>query len=455
MRDSYSITYKGLTYKMDESSFLNREEAFYGLKQFWNILAGTAEWDHDPIVEISSISPKKVDDLFSLPDGALKWVSTEVLGPAGKSGIFDDSIPLLCLADEDYLVHEGEKLTCGIDVVAATFISLTRYEEYFYNSNPDQHGRFQIEDSIAWKQGFHDRPIIDQWAMILRSWIEHLRPSWNARLVNYTPFFTHDMDVPIKFSSPWYVLRASLGELLVRSRSPIKALSEFWTGLKALFFVDCDPYYRKTKSMLVREKSLGFQSACFYMSAGPGMFDRGYNVLSSRIQRSIEFARSSGVVLGWHPGYKTLDGGEQFYREKEKIDTAISGIIGGRQHYLRWVAGQSWELWDQAGLRYDSSLGWANNIGFRSGTCHPYTTFSIRMQKELALIERPLLVMDNALGVLAESRCDWEKELEMLFFRVGEVGGEPVVLLHNSYSRDDIHEAIYTGIKSIQNGSSY
>jgi hypothetical protein len=70
---------------------------------------------------------------------------------------------------------------------------------------------------------------------------------------------------------------------------------------------------------------------------------------------------------------------------------------GGRQHYLRWQNPVTWSNWEAAGLSYDSTVGYADRIGFRAGTCHEFRPFHLLERRPLRLRERPLHVMDGTL----------------------------------------------------------
>ena len=70
---------------------------------------------------------------------------------------------------------------------------------------------------------------------------------------------------------------------------------------------------------------------------------------------------------------------------------------GGRQHFLRWANPETWRNWEAAGLDYDCTLAYAEAVGFRTGTCHPYRVFDLSERRPLRLRERPFQVMDVTL----------------------------------------------------------
>ncbi|WP_427365245.1 hypothetical protein [Candidatus Caldatribacterium saccharofermentans] len=70
---------------------------------------------------------------------------------------------------------------------------------------------------------------------------------------------------------------------------------------------------------------------------------------------------------------------------------------GGRQHYLRWENPVTWQIWDEVGLDYDATLGFADHVGFRCGTCREFPVFDLKARRALRLREIPLMVMDATL----------------------------------------------------------
>ena len=82
-----------------------------------------------------------------------------------------------------------------------------------------------------------------------------------------------------------------------------------------------------------------------------------------------------------------------------------------------------------------NSLGFADRVGFRCGTCYEYPVFNLETGRALRLTERPLVVMDNT---LLEARY-MEMDRETAFEHVGKLAdhcrsfdGDFVLLWHNS-----------------------
>ncbi len=107
---------------------------------------------------------------------------------------------------------------------------------------------------------------------------------------------------------------------------------------------------------------------------------------------------------------------------------------GGRQHYLRWEAPTTWRLWDEAGLAYDSTLGFADRAGFRCGTCREFPAFDLLQRTTLRLRERPLIAMDMSLTSASYMGLRHEEALGVVSRLVAQCRrhrGEFVLLWHN------------------------
>ncbi|UTY23924.1 hypothetical protein [Treponema denticola] len=69
-------------------------------------------------------------------------------------------------------------------------------------------------------------------------------------------------------------------------------------------------------------------------------------------------------------------------------------IGGGRQHYLQWQNPDTFNVWESAGMEYDSTLSFADMPGFRCGSCYEYSVYDCVKRKKLKLKEHPLIAME-------------------------------------------------------------
>jgi hypothetical protein len=133
-----------------------------------------------------------------------------------------------------------------------------------------------------------------------------------------------------------------------------------------------------------------------------GEIDGVYSIFDPWIQQLMRHMHDRGHEIGLHPSYETFRHPERIKLELTYLQQAMEqqGIeqmgIGGRHHYLRWENPITWRAWEAAGLAYDSTLGYADHIGFRCGTCYEYPVFDLQKREAYLLRERPLIVMEQA-----------------------------------------------------------
>jgi len=142
----------------------------------------------------------------------------------------------------------------------------------------------------------------------------------------------------------------------------------------------------------------GLHSAVYWKNSPPGPFDSGYELGNPKVRRVIARLRDMSVEIGVHPGYRTFLEPGQLAQEVDSMRKVLEQQeMGGRQHYLRW-APVTWRHWEMCGLSYDSSVGFADHIGFRAGTCFPYRPWLLDLNRQADLLEIPLLVMDATIA---------------------------------------------------------
>lgn len=341
---------------------------------------------------------------------------------------YDDTEP-----DEHYL---------GVDVYGAAFFMLSRYEE-LVNRTRDRHGRFPAEASLAFREGFLRRPVIDEYVDLLWGAMKRLWSGLSRDPGVYRVRLTHDVDHPFaaRGRAPGAVVRSLIGDVLKRERPGLAVRRLGSVLFPPRWGLRLDPYFN-FDWLMDRAEERDLTVAFNFMAGGSTEFDPGYDISSGLLRELMEKVHARGHEIGLHPSYATLGNLERLSLETETLRDAMAsaGIrisaIGGRQHYLRWDARNSWSHWQQAGLAYDSTLGYAEVAGFRSGTCREHPTWSFAEGRKLSLRERPLIVMDRTLFADAYLGLGRERalsEVAELVDACRSVRGTFVLLWHNDY----------------------
>jgi len=133
-----------------------------------------------------------------------------------------------------------------------------------------------------------------------------------------------------------------------------------------------------------------------YESKGKTSYDNRYESNSSFVKELVKKIKSRGHHIGIHPTYDAYNNFEQLKKEKEELETNLeTKITFGREHYLRFEVPITWQIWEDNGMKWDSTCGYADREGFRCGTGDEFSVFNILTKEKLKLKERPLLYMDD------------------------------------------------------------
>lgn len=322
-----------------------------------------------------------------------------------KGMLVNEDLPIIYgnrLSNNDYLKIDENTIEIGIDIIGSAFFMLTRYEEVV-NKNVDEYGRFCSRDSVAYKENFLERPIINEYLEILWYALKILNPDIKRKERKFKIIPTHDVDKPFDLPSlTWYqVFHSLVGDIL--KRKDVKLFSRrFYAAIRAKLFgnYESDIAYTFSNIMDISEYS-GLKSIFFFMVAkNVSEFDGNYDINSTKIQNLIKEIMHRKHYIGMHPSFSSYLNEKQMYEEKNIFTSLIKDKfgknyqIGSRQHYLRWSCPETWQIYEDVGIKFDTTLTYADHIGFRCGICYEYPVFNLITGKRLNLIEYPLIIME-------------------------------------------------------------
>lgn len=422
------ISFKGFVYFWDEDSFLSINQAEYALERLWFLSAGFSSWEGQPAIQFMSITTDKVFDMMNLKSGKLPWIDYSCFLPVGVDiGLDSKYLPELCkIVNNDPCYFDGTSFF-PLDLIAATFILLSRWEEFEF-PDPDEHMRHKEESTLCVRQEFLDRPVLDEWALILRQWLIKNQPSWASTMPDFKIWMTHDIDHIAYYKNFNRVLRGVMRGWW-NQKSINQGIKNGMEGLKALLDVRNDPCVKNIDLLLDLDESIEAQGTFFFMCSKPGKYDDGYDLMSKMSQTLMKTILSRGHNIAWHPGYDAaLD--DNLYKQELKNfqqSTKLSEF-GVRHHFLRWNVNHSWRRMENNYIQYDSSLGYSKLLGFRASTSHPFPVFDLQTNQALCLEEKPLIIMDQP---LLKDCNSVQSNVQRLMNRCKVVNGCFSLLLHN------------------------
>lgn len=363
------------------------------------------------------------DSFFNVYPKKLSYLTSEAL-PQKIHFIKNDftsefDIPVIYGTDE--ITVKRNKIICGIDIFASAFFMLSRWEEYV-NKTRDEHMRFPYTASIAYLNGFLDRPVVNEyvellWKLLKKSGYISERKNRSFELV-----LTHDID-QMDYPRTYYIL---LGDLLKRRNLKL-ARRNMTSYLKQR----SNPYDTFDFLMSASEK-IGVKSHFYFMSSDSRIPpDNDYYLLSRRFKEKVKEIRRRGHIIGFHPGYYTHNDPTRWSYEKQLLEeSAQETIIEGRQHYLRFENPGTFNIWESNHMQIDSTMGFARKEGFRCGTGDTFPVYNILERRELQLKERPLIIMD---GNFQHYSMEQALTVAQRFISLGQKYASSITLLfHNT-----------------------
>jgi hypothetical protein len=319
-----------------------------------------------------------------------------------------------------------------LDIFASSFFMISRWEEYV-NKNRDSHNRFPATESLAYKQGFLDRPIVNEYVEELKEMLFDLDSNLVFKERKFELVLTHDVDKPLKYTGVYSIIYA-VGVELIKNKDIGESIKVFIEYFLTKFRLKKDPYDTFDYLMSLSEK-LEVKSHFFFMAKGLTSYDNFYNTKDKFINKLIEKIKTRGHNVGIHPTYNAYNNTTQFRKEKEELEKNLdTNITFGREHYLRFSVPNTWQIWEDYGMRWDSTLSFADKEGFRCGVCYEYSVFNILTRKKLNLKEKPLIVMEGNFTIYQKDikPIDMKDKIKKLINEVKKYDGEFVFLWHNS-----------------------
>jgi hypothetical protein len=341
--------------------------------------------------------------------------------------------------------NEKRSFTLPIDIFGSAFFMLTRYEEVV-KPDRDNHDRFPATASLAFQEGFLDRPIINEYIEILWFYLQQIMNNGQRTTRNFKIVPTHDVDTPyrFRFTNPWAVCKTLAGDLIKR-KNPVL----FWKNVINIAIRRQDPFDTFELIMDLSERA-NLTSSFYFMAGGQTPYDPGYPMKHPRMRGIIKSIHDRGHHVGFHPSYAASLDRTIWKAELNSLRKAVGDIplCGGREHYLRFQIPETWRFWGESEMPYDSTLSFADMAGFRCGICYPFTVFDVEKRKLLDVIERPLIMMECTviderymnLGATEEAI----QYMQILKERCQMVNGDYVVLWHNTRLVNDVEISLYT-----------
>jgi hypothetical protein len=314
------------------------------------------------------------------------------------------------------------------DIFAAAFYLLSRYEEYLPHDK-DEYGRYAHTNSLAWREGFLNEPLINVWLREFRDALSLYYPGLGFRFQVFKFVPTYDIDSAYAYlykgwrrnlggalkeiiSGRWRQVRQRIAVLQGRLQDP----SDTYEWLDSLhLYCRMRPYYF-------------FLAAARYQGV-----DRNTPLSGPGLQELVQYYAADSR-LGVHPSWQSGDH-EHLLKEEVEWMEYISGqrIIRSRQHFIRFSLPEDYRRLLRHGIEQDFSMGYGSINGFRASVASSFYWYDLEKEQKTALRIFPFCFMDaNAFYEQQFSASQAMNELMHFYHRIRNVNGLMVTIWHNS-----------------------
>lgn len=394
--------------------------------------------DHDKVIRFDNLLPVFHESRSDFSCGS--WCPEK----EGYNSVLEMDLPIPGISEVQCpLIEKTEDgYTIGYDILGLTYWMLSRLEEVG-RTDLDEHQRFPATLSHAYKNKYLDRPVVDEWLDILGQVINKCWPEIILKKHQFRINLTHDVDSVSRYAfQPFlgYAKRVA-NDLFLKRNIKMAVYSPLIRYGCGSMLSKRDPYNSFEWLMSLSEKKSLKSTFYFMVKQSFRKYDADYDIESPVVKQILKNIDRRGHFIGLHSSYLTVAESGLLQKELQKLQSVCSNIgvkkniCRVRAHYLRWKTPDSFIMLDNAGIKFDSTLGYADKPGFRSGTAFEYYPFDLKQNKIIQTKITPLIVMEGSVignNYMAMGYSKDALEYMSLFKeRCKKVSGIFTILWHN------------------------
>jgi hypothetical protein len=290
-----------------------------------------------------------------------------------------------------YLYPAPDGFELPFDLFSACFFLLSRYEEYLH-FEPDRYGRFEADQSLAFRAGFLEEPVIDQWLVLFKKSLQQKFPDLVLAAQSFRYISTFDIDNPWAFRHKGFFRNMAGGvKAMLQTR-----YSDFQQRLAVLQGSMQDPFDNYDYIRRI-EMKYHFTSIFFFLFGDYDRLDSNYTRNTMHFKNLVQQIGKDHRT-GIHPSLRSNYQDRLLPVEYNRYSTILGKPPAiSRQHFLILRFPETYRRLIEMGIKEDYSMGYASYPGFRAGTGCPFNFYDLTAEYETELVVFPFAVMDVTL----------------------------------------------------------
>ncbi len=349
--------------------------------------------------------------------------------------------------------RSGDTLLLDTNLLAWIYTVISHREEQLINDEArDKHQRVPFENSLAKRQGWTSSPQLSELIQKVDDAVRRYCIAMGKPLLRKKPWpgdhikaaiISHDVDILDK-----WILYA--GKLFLENL--VKA--QWKAGYRVTISTFSNLFERRNpvtdiRWILETEKQYGFRSSWHFLCGKAdlvSLLKSDITYSQKEIQKLLPLLQEYQAEVALHSSFKTPDNPDLFRQQTAILNGLYPGKIKGvRAHFLRYNSFAYFQAAVEQGLTWDSSNGFAEMAGFRTGFTGAYQP--VINDERTGLWEFPLHWMDRSFSKYRNLTPDEIlAEFEDLVSHFNRFGGVLTLLWHN-FSISDLgflgYESLY------------
>lgn len=318
-----------------------------------------------------------------------------------------------------FFLVENDKIP--FDIFAAIFYLISRYEEYL-PYEPDRFSRFPHTQSLAFKEGFLNLPLVDMWLIEFAKLLSQHFPNLKINLSKFEFLPTYDIDIAYSYLGKG--IRRTIGGFV---RDILSGNLKFVKNrLQVLIGKIKDPYdsYAWLDTLHTR---YNLNPVYFILLSDGGKLDKNLD-FDSKSMKDLLYHLESNYNVGIHPSWKSHQDINILKRELNRLYK----VTRSRQHYIRFSLSETFFKLINLGILEEYSMGYGSINGFRASTSRDFYWFDLDRNCATTLKCIPFCYMEcNSRFEQGYSLEEAGKELNSYFQITQKVSGRMVTVFHN------------------------
>lgn len=292
----------------------------------------------------------------------------------------------------------GKNSSLPFDIFSASFYLLSRYEEYLPHVK-DHKGRFLASESIAFKAGFLESPIVDIWAYKFKELLLKYFPELIFKDKNPNIHILVNASYPLLYKSKG-LLRTSIAYLddLINFN-----LKNIFNRTTVLFSFRKDPYNTFNWIINTVKKSKN-KLTVFFLLGDSKNYQESLNSQKSALKlliKNIADYKEIGLLFSFDALQSLFVQNE----EKEKIEAIINRrlVSSINDQYLVSLP-QNYRNLIELEVKKDFTMVYETTIGFRASTCTPFLFYDLDYEIVSPLLIHPIAMTTKAFKNVSTSK---------------------------------------------------